>query len=294
MKMETWIAALLHLSPRAFRERHGREVMAYVVSEWRRTPRRVIPVLRFWVVTIIDVLRSALRLRFGQGSSASVALDGKRRWRMPGSIGLEFRHAVRRLRQSPSFTIVVVLTLALGIGLNAAIFSVVDAVLFRSLPYRDGDRLTQIVAVWQRVDERNAAFSGGEFQTLREGTRTFEAIEAVTSIRQNMTGPDLPQQVQVGWVSHGFFRTLGVRAELGRVFETGDAPGTAMLGHDLWRTAFGEDPGVIGTVIRLDGHPYVIVGVVEPGMRLHLPGVPTRLDVWKVPDALWQNGDIWG
>lgn len=212
---------------------------------------------------------------------------------MVRTMATEFRHAMRRLFQAPVFTIVVVATVALGVGLNAAIFSVVDAVLFQSLPYREAERLTQIVAVWENVDVANASFSGGEFSALREETRTFAAIEAVTAIRQNLTGTDLPHQVQVGWVSREFFRTLGVGATLGRTFRSDDPAGTAMLDHDLWRTAFGSDPDVIGRTIRLDGHPYTIVGVVEAGMRLHLPGLPVRFDIWKVPDALWQNGDVW-
>ncbi|HJS73640.1 MAG TPA: ADOP family duplicated permease, partial [Vicinamibacteria bacterium] len=112
-------------------------------------------------------------------------------------------------------------------------------------------------------------------------------------IRQNLTGIEIPLQVQVGWSSPNLFRLLGVSPILGAGFTPESPPGTLMLSHALWRDAFGGSERVLGSVVRLDDHPYVIEGVLPAGFALQLPRFPARIDVWKVPDDWWQNGDAW-
>ncbi len=119
-------------------------------------------------------------------------------------------------------------------------------------------------------------------------------MAAVTSIRQNLTGIEIPLQVQVGWSSTNLFELLGVTPLLGTGFTPEAPPGTLVLSHSLWRDAFGASDQILGSVVSLDGHPYTVAGVLPPGFVLHLPRFPSQVDVWKVPDDWWQNGDAWG
>jgi predicted permease len=167
-------------------------------------------------------------------------------------------------------------------------------VLLRPFDYRAPDRLVLIQARLDAHEIENATFTGSDVKRLRAEASSYEAIAAVTGIRQNLTGSEVPRQVNVGWASDNLFTMLGVGAAIGRTFVEGDPPGTAVLGYGTWQDAFGGDPGVFGRTIHLDGHPYTVVGVVRPGFRLHLPGENSDFDVWKVPDNVWQNGDVWG
>jgi predicted permease len=205
----------------------------------------------------------------------------------------DLRLAARGLARSSGFTAVVVATLALGVGLNTALFSVVNAVLFRPLGYEEPDRLTYVEARLANRDVR-VTVSGGDLTDLRSGVSAFETLEGMASIRQNLTGAGLPRQVQVGWASPGFLEMLGVAPELGRVHREGDPPGTVVISHALWVDAFGRSPSVLGSSVRLDGYPATIVGVMPAGFRVRLPrGLGVDTDLWKNPDSFWQNGDIW-
>lgn len=294
---ERWVRFLLRLHPGEFGARHGEDVLEFVRAERERLSgggRRV--AIRFWLSTTADLLGSAVRLRLRREGT-----DRRVRERSSGGRAeplhrflTELRHAGRRLVAAPGFTTVVVATLALGIGLNTAVFSVVSAVLLRPFDYSAPDRLVLIQSRWDAQQVENAAFTGSDLKRLRAEARSYDAIAAVTGIRQNLTGSEVPRQVNVGWASDNLFTMLGVGAAVGRTFVEGDPPGTAVLGYGTWRDAFGGDPGVVGRTIHLDGHPYTVVGVVRSGFRLHLPGESDDFDVWKVPDNVWQNGDVWG
>ena len=112
--------------------------------------------------------------------------------------------AVRSVRRNPGPSAVVIATLALGIGLNASVFSAVYGVLLRPLPYPEAARLVYIEASYERGDVEDALVSGGDWRALRDGVSALDGVEAVATIRQNMVGAGLPRQVQVGWVSPGF------------------------------------------------------------------------------------------
>ena len=201
--------------------------------------------------------------------------------------------AVRALRRAPLSSLVIVATLALGIGMGTAIFSVVNAVLLRPLEYRDPERLVHLRGRLTTDRVENALMPGGVFSSVREGSTRLEGVAGVASIRQNLTGAGQPVQVQVGWISTNMFRLLGVRPALGRDFALDEPPGRLILGHEFWSRHFAAADAAVGGRVSLDGRPYEIVGVMPPGFRLRLPRFPADVDVWKAPDDWWQNGDVW-
>jgi len=205
----------------------------------------------------------------------------------------DLRYACRSLRRSPGLSLTVILTLAIGIGLNTAIFSVVRGVLLKPLAFRDAGRLVRVSGRLARHDGRPVLLSGGTFHRTPAGVAAFEDVAAVATIRQNLRGTELPVQVQVGWVSPNFFSLLGVQPELGRPFERDEPPGAVMLSHGAWRRLFAEDPTIVGRAITLDGRSYAVTGIVPASFALELPSLPRDIDVWKVPDTWWQNGDVW-
>jgi len=182
----------------------------------------------------------------------------------------DVRYAARALARRPSFTAVAVLTLALGIGANTAIYSVLQAVLFDPLPFREPDRL---VRIWESRPDRGwnrASFTRANFWDMKARNRTFEGLGAFRGASMTLGGFDYPEQVSAGFVSAGFFRILGVTPVAGRTFaESESEPDgdnrVALLGHQLWRARFGGDPTLVGRAITLDGEPYTVVGVLPPG-----------------------------
>ncbi|HEX2095285.1 MAG TPA: ABC transporter permease [Longimicrobiaceae bacterium] len=185
----------------------------------------------------------------------------------------DLRYALRTLLKSPGFTVVAVLTLALGIGANTAIFSVLNGVLLKPLAYHDPDRL---VMVWEhdRISgtEREAA-SIPDYYDFRARSRSFAEMAAFEEREASMVGADgEPLRLSLGAMSHQVFPLLGVRPVVGRAFgEAEDRPGaptTVVLGERLWRQRFGGAPDVVGRVVRLDGVPHTVIGVVPSGVSL--------------------------
>jgi predicted permease len=209
--------------------------------------------------------------------------------------------AFRLFARNPAFAAVAVLTIALGIGANTAIFSVVRGVLLRPLPYADPDRL---VMVWNELltrNVRNFPISPPDLKDFREQSTVWEGLEGVFSFPQPLTGGDAePEQIQVGGVTAGFHALLGVTPVLGRAFTAEDAtppppqpdaiiqfgqglPTMVLLSHELWQRRYGSDPEVIGRSIELGGAPATVVGVLPRGLRLYLPsaaGVSSEIDAW--------------
>jgi putative ABC transport system permease protein len=177
------------------------------------------------------------------------------------------RYALRTLGRNPGFTSGAVLTLALGIGANSAIFSFVDGVLLKPLPYRDPDR---IVFVWERPagGGRNVV-SALNFLDWRDGNRVFEHIAAATGGSVTLTGIEEPVQIRGARVSASYFQVFGITPALGRTFARDeDQPGrdrVVVLSHRLWVTQFGADAAMIGRSLTLDGQPYVVIGVLPEG-----------------------------
>ena len=193
------------------------------------------------------------------------------------------RHGLRMLVKKPSFTIVAVLTLALGVGANTAIFSIVNAVLLRSLPFRDPDRLVRIYFNNLGVGLRGVRFSVPEFDDLRTQTDVFEDVSVIVSGPTNLTGTKEPEHLEMVEVSPNYFSMLGATPELGRLFghqdfALGFAP-VVVISDALWRRSYGADPGVLGRSLRLDDDLYTIVGVLSPRFRHPGPTIPA-VEVW--------------
>ena len=177
-------------------------------------------------------------------------------------------YALRRLIKAPAFTAVAVTTLALGIGANSAIFSVVNGVLLKPLPYPQPDRL---VGVYHIVDGHRAVMSGPNFIDVARAASTFENAAAVSTGRAILTGEGEPTRLPIAEVSASLFNVLGVRPELGRSFNarenTPGATNVIVLSHALWQQRFGADAGVIGRHIVLDGVAKEVVGVMPAGFE---------------------------
>jgi putative ABC transport system permease protein len=194
----------------------------------------------------------------------------------------DLRYSLRRLRRSPAFTATVVLTLALGIGANTAIFSVVNAVLLRPLGYREPDRLVTIYHHYTGEPELEAPVSAPGFRDYRDKTRSFDAVAVETGWQANLTGTGEPERVPASRVSGDWFRALGVAPQLGRtLLREEDEAGkhhVVVLSDGLWRRAFGADPRVVGRTIQLNGEPYQVVGVMPAGFK---GPFYQRADLWR-------------
>jgi putative ABC transport system permease protein len=199
------------------------------------------------------------------------------------------RFAVRSLLRSPAFTAIAVLTLALGIGANTAIFSVVYSVLLRPLAYADPERLISIRAAYSATGAQDIPASQPEYHDYLEGVSSLEDLAAVYPISINLTGLGEPQRIQAAVVSDNYFRLLGAAPALGRDFTPEDDRGqigyVVIISYDLWRKRFGGDPGVIGKTVRLDDDPMTIIGIMPRGFRHVLESGTSPMEVWA-PIAL--------
>jgi predicted permease len=193
--------------------------------------------------------------------------------------------ALRTLRKNPGFTIIAVLTLALGIGANTAIFSLVNGVLLRPLPFASPDRLVAATNYYPK----------GPFALMRDRSRTMEFAANSDATELNLTSIDTPVRLSGSSVSANWFSVLGSTAELGRTFRDGeDQPGkdtVVILSHSLWQHRFGADPNIVGRSIQLEGENRLVVGVMKPEFRFPAPKtelwVPLRLEPRDI-------GDYWG
>jgi putative ABC transport system permease protein len=201
-----------------------------------------------------------------------------------GTLLQDVRYGLRMLVKKPTFTIVAVLTLALGVGANTAIFSIVNAVLLRSLPFSHPDRLVKIVANNKGVGAQDIGFSVPELDDLRTRAGVFDQVTAIQGGPTNLTGAEHPQHLELLEVSPNYFSMLGTSAHIGRVFGPGDeAQGFAeaiVISDSLWASGFGRDLGVLGRKMQLDNDPYTIVGVLPPGFRHPGRTAATDVEVW--------------
>jgi putative ABC transport system permease protein len=187
-----------------------------------------------------------------------------------GHCGRDIRYAVRRLRQTPAFTLAAVVTLALGIGANTAIFSVVDAALLRPLPYKDAERL---VVVWETAPNTSPHFvSEGNFHDWCEQSHVFSDLAAFAPGSFTLSGDGGAERVTGARATWNAFRMLGQSTALGRGFEPQDdrpgAPPVAILSYGFWQRRFGGDPAVIGRSLVLNRQPHTIIGVMPRSFRL--------------------------
>jgi putative ABC transport system permease protein len=203
-------------------------------------------------------------------------------------------YGLRQLRRNPGFTVVAVLTLALGIGANTAIFSVMDATLLRPLPYKNPGRL---VMLWgtEPGRPRQMPFSSPNFLDFENRNRVFENMAAFDSAGLVLSGIDNPEAIHVGRVTPSFFKVLEVQPKLGRGFlaEEGEAgrEHVVMLSYALWRQRFASDPAILGKMVQLSGTPYVVVGVLPRDFDFSIPDYYGPMDAW-VPAVLSRDNAL--
>ena len=208
-----------------------------------------------------------------------------------GTLIQDLRYGTRVLLRRPGFTAVAVLTLALGIGANTAIFTVVNSVLLRPLPYKDPDRLALVRESLPKLGWNMMSASPAEFLDYREGNEVFSDIASFTDQSLNLTGQGDPLRVQAARVSASLFPLLGVQPSQGRTFlEEEDQVGNSsviILSHGLWQSHFASDPAVINKVVRLDDKPFTVVGVMPPSFQFpYTGGTFARAPELWVPLAL--------
>ncbi len=197
-----------------------------------------------------------------------IELGATRRGRMIGDLWQDLRFGMRMLRSRPGFTAIVALTLALGIGANVAVFSVVNATLLRPLPYPEPDRLVTLQNQFLARNLKNAGVSTADYADYRRQKQIFEEVAAGSGGNFNLSGVDRPESLSGAFVTAGFFPVLGLRPVAGRVFnEDEDRPGrnqVVVLTESFWKRRFGGDPGVIGRTLQLNDQGYTVIGVVPP------------------------------
>ena len=216
-----------------------------------------------------------------------------RTWRLLEDIMRDVKHMARGLRKNMAFSTAVVLTLMLGIGGNTAIFSVIDQLLLRPLPYPDGDRLVTVYESFPRSDggrvrQLRNVVSPGNWLDWQRDSHTLQGFAAWRSLKGTLTGVGEPLRVNSQSVSAEFFPTLGVKPLLGRTLTMEDdrpkAPGVVVLSHQLWESRFRGDPNVIGRIIQMNDRPFQIVGVMPANFRFLYQDV----DLWS-PFGLDRN-----
>jgi predicted permease len=198
--------------------------------------------------------------------------------------GQNLRYAARMLRRTPGFTLVAILTLALGIGANVAIFTVVHAVLLEPLPFPHPEELVRVYDDLRTSNTHDIGMSVPELWDLRDKSGVFQDISVIFPTDGNITGGDHPERVELLGTNANYFTMLGVRAELGRTYVPADAlPGFSepvVISDAYWRRAFGANPKVLGTKIRLDGDLYAVAGVMPPGFRHPGRTLGADVDIW--------------
>jgi putative ABC transport system permease protein len=205
----------------------------------------------------------------------------------------DIRYSLRNLSKQPGFTGIAVITLALGIGANSAIFSVVNAIVLRPLPYRDSDRLVVIWGSLHKTGLEEIEISAPEFKDFTDQCKAFQEIAAYDTEGFNLTGVDRPERLSGASISASLFSTLGQDALHGRTFlaeeDQFEHVPVVILSHALWQRRFGTDPAIINKTINLDGRPTTVVGVMPAGF--HFPDKDTEL--WTPlalsPDLFTEN-----
>jgi hypothetical protein len=293
------LLALLVLYPGRFRRDFGRDLAEAHFDRYRSERRRGRAASVAYVVTALADLcwgaahewketgGNALRRRVSTADSIPGAT--MRFWR---ELPQDARYAVRLLARSPGFSLTVILTLALGVGANTAMFSVVHGILFRPLPFPHAERLASVWLTYPQWREREVLhqfwdaiqLAYPEYERLRDGTTSYEAVSIYRTDPMALTGIERPEVITVGSADDALPAVLGVGPSIGRWFSRAEAAPAgarlAVLTHAFWRTRFGGDPAVLGRPIRLDDEPYTVVGILPEGFRFTSLNAPPAPDVW--------------
>ncbi len=233
-----------------------------------------------------DEARRAARIEFGGVDQVKEHVRDARIGSMIEQLWQDGRYALRILRGNPSFTAISVVTLALGIGANTAIFSLVDSILLRPLPYQQPERLVDLLQSHRQLGLNTWNLSQAGFVHLRDHNHSLEALAGYSSGGANLTGNGEPERIQVTNVTAEFFRVLGVPPIVGRVFRSGeDSPGNngvCVLSYGFWLRRFGGDPNIVGRSINLNSVSTEVIGVMPAGFSFLRVA---KSDLW-IPIAL--------
>jgi predicted permease len=226
-----------------------------------------------------DEARRRALMHSGGLTRAAEAVRDQRGLPWLESFGSDVRYAMRALRQSPAFTAVVIITLALGIGANTAIFSVIRGVLLKPLPHREGNRLVYLRQSTDRPGGESISFSVPEVRDLKNGAPALGQLAEYSSWTAIWQGDDGASRIRLGLVTGNYFEVMGLRQSLGRLTgPSDDGPGVPLvtvLTHDFWVRRLAADPDIVGKVLRLDDKPVTVIGVLEPA-----PFFPGRADAF--------------
>ncbi len=201
------------------------------------------------------------------------------------TLAQDIRYGVRMLAKHKAFTSIAIITLALGIGANTAIFSVVNELLLRPLPYRDADRITTVWEVSPRGRHQNST-SRANFRAWHDQNSSFQNMAAFSDQRLNLTGTGDPEELSVQFVTPDFFKILGVDPLLGRTFLPEDDKGpVAVLSYGLWQRRFGGQASLVGNTITLNDEKYTVLGVMPPSFQFHIKqrsGTGRPAELWTI------------
>jgi putative ABC transport system permease protein len=285
-----WYRRLLLAYPRSFRDRFATDLVE-LFSDLYATQAATASTMtrvRFWIGIIIDTVRQGTRARFNRRRRLPLGAH-----RSPGTPHMtqvleDFRHAMRALQKQRGLSVVVVLTLALAIGANSAIFTVVNAVLLRPLPYATPDRVVLISEVDPRG--RDTGMSIPNFEDWSRRLTTITGLSLVGFQTANLTGVPEPDRLRAGFVTSSFFDMLGVPPAIGHAFTPGDdgpaARKTAILTHATWQARFGSDPSILGRTLILNNEPFEVVGVLPRSFEFPIDDI----EVW-MPHTSYPNFD---
>ena len=266
--------------------RHLREsVIGDLEEEWRARAAKAPTRARFWYCRHAAAI--ALRLGWFDLTHKQSEREGyppRKGDSLMETLWNDARYGARMLSRTPGFTLVAILTLALGLGANTAIFSVVNALLIKPLPLPDSERLVSLNGLDPKGRQQFISFP--DVEDLQKQATLFEGFAAMVPQSANLTGRAEPQRVRGGFVSDNFFKVVGVDVAMGRAFKAGDdamgAPLVCVLQHETWQSLFNADPGILGKTIVVNNSPYTVVGVLPRGFRF----VFDEVEVW-MPHHSW-------
>ena len=274
-RIRMWLQALI--SRRHVERELDEEMRFHIDMEAAKHARRGLPP---------DEARRRASLAFGSVEQHKEAMREGRGVRGIERAAFDLRFATRQLRKTPGFTVAAVLTLALGIGGNAAVFSVVNGVLLRPLAYPDADRIVTIGHLTRGGDLPPRLPNASAAHVVYEGSASFDAMALYSSWQASLTGDGAPEWVDIASVTRSIFDVLRVPPALGRTFTADEdrpnGPRAAILGHALWRQRFGGDPSIVGRTVTIDGIARQVVGVMPAGFAFPTSAtqvlVPMRID----------------
>jgi len=271
-----WFRILIALHPREFRERFGAEMSDAVAAMLSHSREHRSRVADWWFLTR-DLVASAARERAATSARPAVAdtdshlLNGGARM---SNLLQDIRFAIRSLSRVPGFSLTVIVSLALGIGANTLVYSLVDGLVLRPFPFPDANRLVAVGVRYADDDRRSfiESLSPAEFEDIRGTSRTLDRFFAFDLGNRNISGGDQPERVFTAFLWGDPFATIGLRPHLGRGFTmtetTTNESSPAILSHRVWVSRFGADSSIIGKAIQVNGVPRSVVGIMPPSLLL--------------------------